>query len=322
MLLDQLVETIETLKFRIQDHRAVLQGSEAQTRLSLIDPLLRALGWDISDPAMVRPEYVLSGKRADYALLNGQGQVAVFLEAKRLDEQLSPSHRSQLAAYATELGIKYSALTNGDQWEVYDNSQMVPIEERRILNTSIVDYPSTKCALQLLLLWRPNMALGQPMKASEPLLGTEPDSSPVQPRVETPARPPASGVPGTGWITLRDVDTTGDVIRPSVMRFPDGEERLVTMWMDILREVAEYLVRDGALNPGICPIPDKKYPSSVYVVNVRPEHPNGSGFPRSRELSNGLFLNGWGRVKEYVGRSIGLMEHLDREPSSVHLKVG
>ena len=322
MLLDQLVETIETLRSRIQDHRAVLQGSEAQTRLSLIDPLLQALGWDISDPSMVRPEYVLSGKRADYALLNGQGVVVVFLEAKRLDEQLSPVYRSQVTGYANDLGIRYPALTNGDQWEVYDNSQMVPIEERRILNTSIAGYPSAKCALQFLLLWRPNMAPGQPMEASEPLLGTEFKGSPVQPRVETPARPPASAVPAAGWITLRDVDTTRNVIRPSAIRFPDGEERRVTMWLDILREVAEHLVREGALNPGSCPIPDRKYPDSVYVVNVRPEYPDGSSFYRPRELSNGLFLNGWGRVKEYVGRSIALMEHLGRDPSSVHLKVG
>ena len=43
-MLDELVDVIETLKSRINEHRAVLQGNEAQTRLSLIDPLLRR--WD------------------------------------------------------------------------------------------------------------------------------------------------------------------------------------------------------------------------------------------------------------------------------------
>ena len=43
-MLDELVDVIETLKSRINEHRSVLQGNEAQTRLSLIDPLLRALG--------------------------------------------------------------------------------------------------------------------------------------------------------------------------------------------------------------------------------------------------------------------------------------
>ena len=55
-MLDELVGTIETLKARISEHRSILQASEAQTRLSLIDPLLRALGWDTDDRcAVVRP---------------------------------------------------------------------------------------------------------------------------------------------------------------------------------------------------------------------------------------------------------------------------
>ena len=72
--------------------------------------------------------------RADYALLNAESGVVVFLEAKRLGEQLA-GHRSQVAAYASELGIRYPALTNGSEWEVFDNSLMVPIEQRRRIST-------------------------------------------------------------------------------------------------------------------------------------------------------------------------------------------
>ena len=171
-MLDELVSVIETLKSRINEHRSVLQGNEAQTRLSLIDPLLRALGWDTADPALVRPEYVVNGRRADYALMNAQGDVVVFLEAKNLGEHLAANHRSQVVAYASELGIRFPALTNGNEWEVYDNSQLVPIEQRRVLNVSIANADSAKCALQFLLLWRPNLASGQPIEANEPILGT------------------------------------------------------------------------------------------------------------------------------------------------------
>ena len=133
-MLDDLVDVIETLKSRINEHRSVLQGNEAQTRMSLIDPLLRALGWDTADPALVRPEYVVGGRRADYALMNAQGDVVVFLEAKNVGEHLA-NHRSQVVAYASELGIRFPALTNGNEWEVYDNSQLVPIEQRRVLKS-------------------------------------------------------------------------------------------------------------------------------------------------------------------------------------------
>ena len=50
-----------------------LRQSEALTRATLIDPLLRELGWDTEDPALVAPEYRLGRGYADYALLsNGQ----------------------------------------------------------------------------------------------------------------------------------------------------------------------------------------------------------------------------------------------------------
>ena len=71
-MLDDLVSVIETLQQRIATHRQSLQQNEIRTRTGLIDPLLTALGWDVSDPAVVTPEYSVGGGRADYAL-NGVG---------------------------------------------------------------------------------------------------------------------------------------------------------------------------------------------------------------------------------------------------------
>ena len=69
MPLESLLELVETLRERIESHRAILSQSEALTRYALIDPLLRELGWDTSDPAMVVPEYSSGTGSADYALL-------------------------------------------------------------------------------------------------------------------------------------------------------------------------------------------------------------------------------------------------------------
>lgn len=168
MLPSGLVGAIDTLRERIARHRPALSQSEALTRYALIDPLLRELGWDTANPDLVTPEYTVSGKRADYALLES-GNVVVFLEAKRLEENLS-NHRSQVVAYASELGIRYPALTNGNDWEVYDNSQLVPIDQRRILAVSLTGAPPPVNALQLLLLWRPNLSSGEPVPAKEPIV--------------------------------------------------------------------------------------------------------------------------------------------------------
>lgn len=169
MLPSGLVGMIETLRERIARHRPALSQSEALTRYALIDPLLRELGWDTADPDLVTPEYSVGTKKADYALLES-GSVVVFLEAKRLEENLS-NHRSQVVAYASELGIRYPALTNGNEWEVYDNSQLVPIDQRRILTVSLTGAPPAVNALQLLLLWRPNLSSGEPVAARDPIMG-------------------------------------------------------------------------------------------------------------------------------------------------------
>ena len=60
---------VEELRARIHTHRGLFQHSEAAIRYALIDPLLRALGWDTANPVVVRPEYhVGNGKTADYVL--------------------------------------------------------------------------------------------------------------------------------------------------------------------------------------------------------------------------------------------------------------
>ena len=57
MPLESLLELVETLRKRIDEHGAALRQSEALTRYALIDPLLRELGWDTEDPALVVPEF-------------------------------------------------------------------------------------------------------------------------------------------------------------------------------------------------------------------------------------------------------------------------
>ena len=56
MPLESLLGLVETLRSRIDEHGNALRQSEALTRYTLIDPLLRELGWDTDDPALVMPE--------------------------------------------------------------------------------------------------------------------------------------------------------------------------------------------------------------------------------------------------------------------------
>ena len=127
--LDALMHVIETLKERIEHDGGTIGSKEIRTRTALVDPLLNALGWDTTDPAMVIPEYAAGGGVADYALLkvmpDENTPVIAFIEAKRLNEPLE-SHRAQMLNYANMSGVKYAGLTNGDRWELYEVFKEAP----------------------------------------------------------------------------------------------------------------------------------------------------------------------------------------------------
>jgi hypothetical protein len=304
-MLDDLVAVIETLKARIQQHQGSLQSNETRTRMALIDPLLTALGWDTSDPGLVTPEYDVSGKRADYALLDGKGGVFVFLEAKRLGEQLS-NHQSQVVAYASELGIRYPALTNGDDWEVYDNSQLVPIDQRRILKVSITSSASATCALQLLLLWRANVGTGQVTQANQSIVE----------KADPPTTPPPP--PLGNWIPLGAFQAVSGTKPPPAIRFPNGDERQATTWRSLLVETAEWLIRRGYLTQSTCPI---KMGAKRYGVHTEAIHSDGTPFAAGASLSNGLFVETSLNAPATVRYSCSLLKTLGQDPSTVLLKT-
>jgi len=290
-MLDDLVGVIATLQGRIEQHRPALSQSEALTRYALIDPLLRALGWDTADPALVTPEYRVGNKSADYALLKSDG-VAVFLEAKRLDENLPP-HRSQVAAYASELGIRYPALTNGNEWEVYDNSQLVPIDQRRILSVSLTGAPAAVNALKLLLLWQSNLATGEPVAAGEPILAAVDPAPAVLPANPTPATTvvnPQPSVPaGDDWVDVSlYTPERRDSPKPMAIRFPGEREKPIQSWRQALRETAEWLIRTNQLTADKCPV---MRGITTCVVNTTSHHANGTDFGNPSQLSNGLYMN-------------------------------
>ena len=86
MLLDDLVGAINILKERIHTHEPDLQANETRTRMALIDPLLQALEWNTSDPALVTPEYASGFGPVDYALRGSGDKPAAFGRKVRLSQ--------------------------------------------------------------------------------------------------------------------------------------------------------------------------------------------------------------------------------------------
>ncbi|HJX50914.1 MAG TPA: type I restriction enzyme HsdR N-terminal domain-containing protein, partial [Candidatus Nanoarchaeia archaeon] len=88
---------------------------EEQIKFRFIEPLLKALGWELED--INKEERVLKG-RADYILRIGNQQKLV-IEAKATDIKLEEKEGRQAVSYAHHKNIKFSVLTNFKQIRVY-----------------------------------------------------------------------------------------------------------------------------------------------------------------------------------------------------------
>ena len=314
MLLDDLVEVVETLKERISSHRDILSANEYRTRVSLIDPLLTALGWDTADPTLVTLEYVVSGKKADYALLGSDGKPIIVLEAKSLDSSLSENERMQMLNYANVDGVPFAGLTDGNRWELYSVFDQKPLSERSILKSTVTQEPTSQLSLRFLLLWRANMESGSPQPAQEPIVEVTPKSSPEPP----PSRPKS---PNHEWTSLTEFDAKNGTNPPQSIRFVDGNEHPIVRWVRILEEVAEHLVRNGVLTADECPVFGASSRGRC-IVNSVPSTPSGRAFSRYRTLSNGLYMYTNLSAADVVALSKRLLRHFEQDPAQVWLKTG
>ena len=315
MLLEDLVRVIESLKERIRSHETSLRENETRTRMALIDPLLQALGWDISDPEVVTPEYNVEGGRADYALLRSDRHPAATVEAKKLGERLD-SHRMQMLNYSNAWGVEYAGLTDGNHWELYKVFERGKLEERRVLDISIVDAPAHESVLKLLLLWRPNLVSGQPVPAGEPIALEIPSQAQMPSDVETALRP---GPETTGWAALSDYSPPKGTQCPAAIRFWDGSERKLKYWNEVLTQTVEKLYSERLLTIDDVPIQSSK---RGYLVNTKPVHPTGNQFASHRSLSGTpLFVNVDLTAGQIRNNTKKLLQQFGRNPADVFFQV-
>ena len=110
-----LLRAISDIKRRIEESPKDI--SEADTKATLIEPLLSALGWNTADVKEVKREATTpDGKFADYVLyLNGRKYLLV--EAKAFGVNIDNKCRVQYISYAQNMAIPIAVLTNGDYWE-------------------------------------------------------------------------------------------------------------------------------------------------------------------------------------------------------------
>ena len=324
MLLDDLVTAIQTVQQRIREHGTSLSQNEYRTRLALIDPILNTLGWDVSDPKLVMPEYQVGSGRADYALLGEDGKPQAFIEAKRLGEMAEASrHETQLFTYAVTQGVRYAALTDGNRW-IFDNlTARFSDGESRLLDLNISSESVHQCTFKFLLLWRPTLASERPTKPTEPIfvthLKTEPQFEvPDEPiAVPTPSHP--TSPPSSEWISLASYDPKLGI--PTKIRLPNHSEIQLRNWPGLLVEIAEWLIREGLLTEDDCPVPaGGRNQHRNSLINTEARHENGGRMGKSYKLWNDFYLNRGGSSITYLGSATFLLRRFHQDPAAILLK--
>ena len=122
MDLTKAIELFEELQRRIDEHGDYLRESEYRTRIMLVDPLLRLLGWNVEDFHCVEIEFRTTqsaNERADYVLKKDGSKVAI-VEAKKLGFPMSSKERRQAKEYADYAEVSQCVLTDGARWRLYD----------------------------------------------------------------------------------------------------------------------------------------------------------------------------------------------------------
>jgi len=188
--MSELLEALDRVRKNIVRYQGK-DMNEQNTKTALIDPILRALGWDVGDLEEVQQEYKRTkrDKPVDYALFLFR-EPRLFVEAKALGQDLSDRKwANQIMGYATVAGVEWVVITNGDEYRVYNALAPVPIEEKLFRKVCLSDRDSpTEDTLMLLskeqmseksieILWKAHFVDRQIRGALEKLFSSEPDDS-------------------------------------------------------------------------------------------------------------------------------------------------
>lgn len=153
-----LADTIATAAAKARKFSGRKLG-EQNTKASLIEPILEALGWDIRDPDEVHREF--RGKSrdnpVDYALKILR-KPRLFVEAKGLGESLSERKWvAQMLGYAAVAGVEWCVLTDGDEYRFYNAVAPVDADDKMFHRLRLTESAPEECVRGLSLVSRENL---------------------------------------------------------------------------------------------------------------------------------------------------------------------
>ena len=254
---------IEQVRTNARTNASLFQSNEAATRAALIEPLLRALGWDTTNVRLVEPERTVANKQSlDYLLKDFEGKIRSVIEAKKLGESLDKlGHVGALIGYAFSLKPQSFFITDGLNWHCYSptHSQFQPVE-----TLNLADANPVEAALQLVR-WLDAAQSGHGISIQQtaqvvaltshaPAATPNKAAKPVTKALQQPKMLKSEAADFIEVSRLKSLELPAGQ-KPKLLRLPNGIVRPITTWKDILLEVCR-LALD--INPRILiPFPDK-----------------------------------------------------------------
>jgi len=288
--LSGLCDVLKEVKRRARDYSP---SNETQTRTALINPVLEALGWNLSNSQEVELEKRFTSGRdqdiIDY-ILKGDGHIIV--EAKKLGENLD-NHFRQILFYAEGARAKSIFLTEGLIWRHYTNphageegpTNRISFSEVNRINLGEIDdneLPGKAAAYfvqhldaslfvkqksQRTIETDLRLKVAELEQAIKDVEITFRSLSAGQDIVRSISEPIA---PDLNWLTLGDNSWDPKSRRPNQLRLPNNEIVAVNGWAQVLSEICQYCLQAKPELMNALPILDKAGRSQNLIGKERP----------------------------------------------------
>lgn len=313
MDLTKAIELFEELKRRISEHGDYLRESEYRTRIMLVDPLLRLLGWNVEDFHSVEIEFRTTqsaNERADYVLKKGESKVAI-VEAKKLGASMTPKERRQAKEYADYAEVSQCVLTDGAKWLLYDlNRGRNPDTMQPWIEFDIANDVPEQLILYSLTLWQQWFT---PEVGSSPvsnfLFGSSVDNDQSETNRTTneqqEQQPDDLPEDFNQWYSLASERRYPKHTIPMQLKIIGTDvDRRVNAWKDVIHEVVAWLIDTEKLTDNHFPIEIKE---NIFISREAVNR-DGTPFKDPQQLPKGLTLDRrrgrpwdqWKRLRELL----------------------
>ena len=271
-----IYQVLQHVQAAAQANANIFRKNEAATRAALIDPVLRALGWDTANVQMVEPEKTLSNElRIDYLLNDPTGQPWVVIEAKCLDSSLDKyGYVGKILGYALTLNVHTVCITDGITWHLHTHLQHGKSEP---VVFSLLENDLLPAANELIR-WLDAAQSGHGIPPIVSLIEPVNEVIPSQLREKAEAqririkafkeKPNSVSAHFTDLTKLNSISIQPGQ-KPKQLRLPNGTIKPIAIWKDILLEVC-HLVLSTNSNL-VLPFPDKAGKKRFLFSFTKPE---------------------------------------------------